>query len=138
MHTKVFYFTGATGNAVPLVAPKGIKFPTEYLSDFETYCGAGGGFGDWIVPETLFFLKVSAACFIHDEMWRMADGSWEDFHYANSVFLSNLISIITHESDSNILKHMRMYRAVTYFNAVDTIGATIYGAQHKDKPDVAV
>lgn len=138
MNTKVFCLTGAKGNNVPIIAPKDIKFPTEYLSDFDTYCGAGEGIGDWAVPETLFFLKVSAACYVHDKMWEMADGSWADFHYSNSVFLSNLIAIISHESDSTVLKHMRMYRAVTYFNAVDSIGASIYASQHRDKVNVAV
>lgn len=133
MKTKVFNLIGKNGKTVPLVAPEDIKFPTQHLQDFKSYCGAGDGIGDYIVPETMFFLKTSAACYIHDRMWEQADGSWEDFHYANSVFIHNLISIISYQSKSTILKHMRMYRAVTYFNAVDSIGAGIYVAKHSKK-----
>jgi len=133
MNTKVYNLIGKNGVTVPLVAPDDIKFPTMYLEDFESYCGAGDGIGDWLIPETMFWLKVSASCWVHDKMWSTANGSWEDFHYANSVFIHNLISIISYQSKSTILKHARMYRAVTYFNAVDSIGASIYMAMHKDK-----
>ncbi len=133
METTVFSLIGGDGKTVPLVAPSTIQFPTMYLADFDTYCGAGDGVGDWLVPEKMFWLRVSAACFIHDYMWANSDGSWEDFHYSNSVFIHNLISIISYQSRFTLVKHARMYRAVTYFNAVDSIGASIYMNMHKDK-----
>ncbi len=122
---------GDDGKKTPITAPENIKFPSPYMDEFKSYCGAGEGIGDLIVPEKLFGLKISPACFVHDNMWDNAEPTWKYFHFSNSIFLSNMIAIIETQSSSSILKHMRMYRAVTYFNAVDTIGNRIFWSMFK-------
>jgi hypothetical protein len=95
------------------------------LEEFPSFCGAGGGLGDAIVPETCYGLRLSASCFIHDISWLVAEASWAAFHQSNSMFLHNSLAIIQARSRFP-LKQLRAYRAVTYFNAVDTLGATYF------------
>lgn len=132
IETKVFNLVGRNGRKAPIIAPTDIVFPSENISDFKSACGAGEGVGDWIVPERVLGLSVSPACFVHDTMWDKAEPTWEYFHFSNSVFLSNILSLIETQSSSSVLEHMRMYRAVTYFNAVDTVGAHIFWSKFKE------
>jgi len=118
------------GKAVLLLAPPGIEWPAIHLEKFGTYCGPGHGIGDLLVPDTMWGLKVSAACYVHDFMWAVAEPSWADFHYSNSVFLHNLLRII--DAHGGILKYLRSYRAVTYYAAVDSVAfAKIFWAMKK-------
>ena len=112
-----------------LIIPTSIKkfWPTQIaIDDFPSFCGAGNGFGDRIVPEKTIGLKVSPACFVHDLSWEICELSWAGFHQSNSIFLHNLQQIIINRSSSEILKMIRLYRAVTYFNAVDSVGAHFF------------
>lgn len=122
METKVVEF-----DKIKLIAPvvnsRPIKLVYPSYDKMPSYCGAGKGFGDFIVPDTAYFLKISAACFYHDLCWDFAKPTWEEFHTSNSIFLSNINSIIKTKSTNAFFAHMRYYRAVTYFNAVDSIGA---------------
>jgi hypothetical protein len=122
-------------DSVPLVAPviNGIplEFPYKTFEEFTSYCGAGQGLGDIIVPERIFGLKISPACYIHDVSWEIADASWTEFHQTNSIFLNNILEIIRYKSSSWILEHIRNYRAITYYNAVNTIGTKLFWATKK-------
>jgi hypothetical protein len=62
------------------------------LQHWPTFCGAGNGFGDWIVPDWVKRVCISPECFVHDIDWAIADGSWRAFQAANNRFLKNLIS----------------------------------------------
>lgn len=138
MKTKLFHLIGTNGKRVVIIAPENIEFPSKYVHDFSSHCGAGKGFGDIIVPETVYGLKISPACFVHDVMWEMAEPTWEAFHSSNAIFLRNIISLIIVQSDSRFLKFLRMYRAVTYYNAVDYIGQSIFWAEKKKQADEIV
>jgi hypothetical protein len=126
METEVYVLIGVTKKTVPIVAPKGLEFPTVYVDEFGSFCGAGSGFGQIVVPETMWRLPISPACFVHDMMWDMAPPTWEAFHASNAIFLRNLLALIQVQSKSALLKRMRMYRAVTYYNAVDSFGKKIF------------
>jgi len=131
MKTKAYVFYTTDGTELHITAPVDIEFPSFKMEYYDTItkCGAGNGIGDRLVPETIFWLRVTLACYIHDYMWELSDATWKDFHHSNAVFLSNLITIILKMSAPNkvnVLKILRMYRAVTFFNAVDTIGAGIF------------
>ncbi len=126
MQTKIYTFTGPQGTEVPIVAPVGIEFPSMFLADYSSYCGAGKGFGDILVPETMWGLTITIACYVHDHMWEMCLPTWEAFHFSNSVFLRNILSCIRNQSKSSMLKRLRNYRAVTYYNAVDSFGKEIF------------
>lgn len=125
MITKEIYFDG-----VPLIVPIISGIQMEFLKlSFEGYpsrCGAGQGLGDLIVPEKIWGLSITPSCHIHDTMWDIAEPTWADFHSSNSIFLHNILSIIQYRSSSSILEHFRNYRAMSYYNAVDTVGANIF------------
>jgi hypothetical protein len=125
METKNITFDG-----VPLIVPVISGALMEFLQDtFKGYpskCGAGEGIGDKIVPETVFGLPISPVCHIHDTMFDIAEATWQDFHQANSVFLHNILSTIRHKSNNSVMEHIRNYRAVTFYNAVDTIGGSVF------------
>jgi hypothetical protein len=55
----------------------------------------------------------------------VVEATWAGFHQGNSMFLHNNLAIITARSRFP-LKQLRAYRAVTYFNAVDTVGAKYF------------
>jgi len=126
MDTVVKVLIGIHGEEVPQVIPEEVDFPCNQVELFNDYCGAGEGLFNTLVPEKVWGIPISPACFIHDRMWAMADASWCDFHYSNSVFLSNINALISYQSRSKCLKRIRMYRAVTYYNAVDSIGSEIF------------
>ena len=76
---------------------------------------------DWletIVPESILGLKISIACYIHDDDWTIAPPTWDAFHAANSRLLTNLNSIIDTKS-TFILRPLRRFIATLYFIAVN-------------------
>jgi hypothetical protein len=103
-----------------------MEFLHDTFKGYPSKCGAGEGVGDIIVPETIIFLPISAVCHIHDTCWDIAEASWKDFHQSNSIFLHNILAAIKYKSSSIILEHLRNYRAITYYNAVDTIGSKFF------------
>jgi len=113
------------------MAPPDTFFPTmditHYVPEvFGSYCGAGTGIGDLVVPETMWGLVVTLACYIHDEMWEHCEATWEEFNQSNDVFFRNLRYIVRFMSQNKRVKHLRMYRVVTYYNAVDAVGPAIF------------
>lgn len=116
-----------------IIAPACINFPSSHSKNYHDCCGAGEGIGNRLVPEDILGVHISLACYVHDYMWLHADPTWEYFHASNSVFLSNLLEIIAKESDSKLLQMLRNYRAMTYFNAVDSIGAVIFWNKFNNK-----
>ena len=133
METVIKLLPGANNSLVPLVILKDLEFPFETVQDFEAYCGAGEGVLNDLVPEKVLGVTISPACWNHDEMWARAEPSWADFHYSNSVFMTNINALIQLQSKNWFLKHLRMYWAVTYYNAVDVIGAPIFWGMKREK-----
>ena len=64
------------------------------LHSWPSYCGVGNGLGDWIVPEKMRGAIVSPACFVHDIMWAIADGSWWQFQFTNNIFRRNCEALV--------------------------------------------
>jgi len=141
METKVFNLVGPKGETVRLIAPVDTKFPSIHIEDYGPYCGAGKGIGNTVVPESIWGLRISVACFIHDTMWDKAERTWADFHQSNSVFLKNILTIIIVCSRNGFMKRLRLYPAVTYYNAVDSLGQVFWrdvGGEPSDVTDVAI
>ena len=61
-------------------------------------CGPGHDWLETIIPESILGLKISIACYIHDDDWAIAPPTWDAFHAANSRLLTNLNSIIDTKS----------------------------------------
>ena len=106
-----------------LIVPIQYQPPYQTLAEYKNCCGAGTGFQEKIVPDTMWGLSISAACHIHDFCWEMADAKWSNFHQSNSMFLHNLMAIIRARSNS-FTRMLRNYRAITMFDAVDMVGAS--------------
>ena len=129
---------------IPLLVPEDVYplFPsTKYT--YETfpvnYCGAGNGFGEKIVPDFIFGLsrflrifgldfsiKISPACFVHDSDYESAPPEWQEFYDANDRLHENIEHIIEKKARNEILKDIARYRAVTYRNAVDLKGKSVF------------
>lgn len=125
-----------TIEGIKLVMPTQLKdtWPDILLKDFKSYCGAGSGIGDLIVPERIFGLKVSHVCYIHDTMFDLSEATWGDFHYSNSIFLHNLIETIMTKSSTPQSRRLRLEHALNYYTAVDTIGSHIFWKQKGGRP----
>ena len=114
MDFRVDYVEG-----IEFLVPEGVDLPL-HLDQFPDACGPGKGLGERVVPEKIFGLRVSPACWIHDKSWECADPTVLDFHISNIMFVWNLFSIIeAFPSKWWIANVLREYRAVTYFNAVN-------------------
>lgn len=125
MITEVVVFDGVA-LVVPVISGRPMEFLQKTFNKYPPRCGPGPGFGNIVVPDTMLGLPVSVPCHIHDVMWEVCEATWGGFHYSNSVLLHNLLTVIKERSDSCVLEHLRNYRAVTYYNAVDTIGAGVF------------
>ena len=91
-------------------------------------CGPGGA-GDMFVPDTMYFLKVTPACAIHD--WCFA--VWNDkrgFDQANNLFKNNMLRIIDQRGGGYQIKCLRKKRAVKYYKAVHYFGEPSYFDSH--------
>ena len=86
-------------------------------------CGTKG-FG-WTIPDTMYGLKVSEACDIHDFMY-YAGETHQDKKVADRTFLYNLLRIIEAKSKSKILKFLRGKRARAYYLAVKNFGGPAF------------
>jgi len=85
-------------------------------------CGADGGIK---VPSTMYAVSIIEACMIHDWMYKYGT-TLGDKIYADYIFLTNMISIISKQSKSSILKYLRMRRALKYYYAVLEHGHKAY------------
>ena len=131
METRQIIYDGVR-LTVPMVNDEPLHMPHNGFDDFGAYCGPGSGWGNALVPEDIYGICVSPACFIHDAMFDMAQATWTDFHHSNSVFFHNILNIIDHfdppVGDQKVeARHERYYRAVTFYTAVDSgFGPSIF------------
>ena len=104
---------------VEFLKPKGLELPL-HLDQFPDSCGPGNGLEEKLIPEVIWGLRVSPACWIHDRSWEYSKPCLEDFHISNAMFAWNLFSLIQ-EFPSRIwvVNAVRFYRATTYFVAVN-------------------
>lgn len=98
--------------------------PSFWIVDNETLamiigkggCGPGE-YGDYLVPDTVFGLNIQPACGIHDYDYGVGK-SKEDKEIADLRLLTNTLKIINTQSKSGMLRILRRYRAMSYYNAV--------------------
>lgn len=103
----------------------------------DTVNGAGPRYFGWMVPDTIYGLRITAAANIHDYMFSEFHQPWSDdeFHRANRIFLNNMHRLIQGGKRWRWLRTLRRARAMTYFKAVDSpIGSIIYW-NGKNKPE---
>ena len=103
-----------------------LREPKSYLAASSTtrraVCnGAGPRRFGWLVPDTVYGLRITEAADIHD--WMYNEGvTHEDKYDADLTFLRNMVAIIMIASGpglrNKVLTRLRIMRAVKYFLAV--------------------
>lgn len=87
-------------------------------------CGPGGWKFD-LIPDTIWFLDVSAACNIHDWMYQ-AGATIADKDEADRVLLNNLLRLIETAGGLWIIRRLRRNRAWVYYQAVARFGGPAF------------
>lgn len=85
-------------------------------------CGPGG-IGGWLVPDSIWGLRVTAACRIHDWMYHVGRDI-EDKRRADQTFLNNLVRLISRHGGMFVVP--RLIRASFMFWAVDRFGGPFF------------
>jgi len=103
-----------------------LNLPDDFTWEDTKIISNGCGTGGWknsLVPETIYGVRVTPACDIHDwEYWFYLD--WNGKGIADKRFLRNLYLIIKHETTwrSKWLNPLRRHRARIYYRAVCLLG----------------
>ena len=98
--------------------------PKEKIDRITGGCGPGG-FGDWLVPDTIYGLSVFQSCRIHDYMYHIGK-SLTDKEEADRVFLNNMIRQIRDGTKWKWLMFFRRQRAKTYYLFVKEFGGPAF------------
>lgn len=106
------------------------------IEKWPTFCGAGEGFGDNIVPDHIHGVQMAPACFLHDIEWAVTANTLGAFMTANYHFLRNCLALIGASDLSWCRKQLARVRCLGYFSAVSTIGAICFKADPEDLVEV--
>lgn len=119
------------GKPVPLWADESFwNTPKEEIGAVTGGCGPGR-LGDWLIPDTVWFLSIGRACRIHD--WDYHIGTNKAM--ADIRFWHNMDRIIMACTKWNWLKTLRLRRAKLYYLAVKNVGDYAYA---KDENNLEV
>lgn len=95
------------------------KWPTLPLDEFPNFCGAGKGWKEKAVPDTMWNLSVRHNCFIHDICFTILPPRKVYWHLANYIMLVNDLETIRVRSNF-LMRPLRSQRALSYFAGVET------------------
>lgn len=120
-------------DGVRLIVPDDPRFfwPVQPPTEFPSCCGAGEGWKEKLVPDTIFGVCISPVCWIHDRMYEFSKPLLSDFYQANDVFLVNMVRLLRAKSSSSVLRYFRNNRAMTYYEAVEEFGESAFRDCHK-------
>ena len=89
-------------------------------------CGPGG-FGDVLVPDTVYGLSVNAACRRHDFRYRFRDPKTEKTRKLDDQeFLYNMQAIVLNSTKNWLMRRLRLTRCRTMYHAVRWFGKGAY------------
>ena len=91
------------------------------IDSWPTYCGAGEGLGDYIVPDHILGVCIAPACFQHDIEYAVNNRNWLAFVAANRRLRGNIIQL-TDAHLSGVEKYEAWVIAEDYFAAVMAFG----------------
>lgn len=113
----------------PLKAPESFwKASHDERNMFTGGCGPGGK-GDYVVPDTIWFLNIKLACQIHDWtyfVWNTDAG----FALSNHLFQFNINQIIKEAGGPKNLQKLRRARGRKYVWAVTKFGESSFFDSH--------
>jgi len=121
MKIKMVSFHG-----VQYQTPGDFEFLDKPLDEYPSFCGAGSGIGDKIVPEKIGGMTCSHICHIHDEWWSSCDPKWIAFLRGNMAFGYNLAVYLGTGGGSFLTKLWRLMKGAAYVAAVSTAGWRIF------------
>ncbi|CCK81183.1 MULTISPECIES: hypothetical protein [Desulfobacula] len=114
-----------------LAAPRSFwETSKEIRSEVVNGCGPGG-LGDFMVPDTVYFVSIKAACMIHDWCFTVFN-SEAGFKLSNQIFLDNMQRIVRAETYNKLLMSLRLARVKKYYRAVQDFGRVFYYDAHVD------
>lgn len=92
------------------------------FDNWPTFCGAGDGPGDWLVPDGIDGADISPACLVHDLDFATLPRKWWPFQQANNRLYCNIIALI----DTQIVDKQQLAdaykKARRYWFAVSLFG----------------
>ncbi len=106
--------------------PDEFEFVINSIYRYPSFCGAGSGIGDLIVPEYIGGMKCSHICHIHDEWWEACDPTWIAFLRGNMAFGYNLAVYLATGRGGFIDRAWRLFKGALYVGAVSTVGWKIF------------
>ena len=96
--------------------------------------GAGPRNFGWIVPDTVWGLRITQAANIHDWMYHHGK-TIQDKQRADRVFKNNMQRLIDAKKNQwRWVKDLRYSRAAKYYWAVDNFGGTSFWANKNNMP----
>jgi hypothetical protein len=110
-------------------------WPKDFqLKKWPTFCGAGDGLGDKIVPDHICGVRASCCCFEHDISWPLSANTFFAFMRCNMRFYRNLRALVLANYDKK--KHSRFTverRCFYFFAAVCTAGWKFFKVSPDDR-----
>jgi hypothetical protein len=114
------------------------EFKWSHPDEFESYGCGPGGFGDFLVPDTVWGLSIRDACRIHDFNYRHSTGidSEDDRAKADRVLKNNSLRIVDYHTKSKLLKRLRYIRVETYYKMVRRFGSRAYWEERNESNEI--
>jgi len=113
--------------------PECWRFKEMFPEVFASFGCGPGGFGDRLVPDTIWFLSVKPACQNHDWGYRFSPGNSEEDRFRHDrIFLNNMLRIVN--AKGGWLTKLRRRRAKIYYDLVRWKGANAYW-EERNKPE---
>lgn len=123
METQIVILEG-----IEFITPVGFKFPTEFLKDCPDCCGPNSAIWELSIPESIFGLRISPICLVHDDCWTKCEATWAGFHQSNSIFMTNGASMILTKTESALVRRARIYALAIGFILLTFGGAPLFWA----------
>lgn len=118
MKTVKIDYAGATIEVLDFVAD---RWPFELPSDkWPTFCGAGSGLGEKLVPDQIFGISVSHLCFDHDCGFCTGPDTQEAWHAHNKRLYRNLVATIIASDLPRKEMIMAVNECAAFFLAVES------------------
>ena len=118
---------------VAYLVPEEFEFIDREICNYPSFCGAGKGIGDKIVPEFIGGLRISHICHGHDESFDAANYTFVDFIISNMMFAYNLLVYLSSKSGTRFSRYWRGIKGSIYVLAVCTIGWKVFKDLKEDE-----
>lgn len=109
---------------VPLIDGVPLDMPFDSWDGWDiSYCGAGHGVAEWVVPEKFPGGSIATpCCYIHDFSNDIAE-TVQEYAQSDRMFLTNLIAAVLAHHPLDIVgkkEHTDLLWAISYYMAVDS------------------